>query len=93
MQIYGNEPDMSDDDPAIESPAFIPRPLKARKGRGAVSNLQGRYEALAREAVDDGWPALGQSIRPVIPAMTEATKMQRQAEQAEEDGKIRSPRL
>jgi len=58
MQIYGNEPDMSDDDPAIESPAFIPRPLKARKGRGAVSNLQGRYEALAREAVDDGWPAL-----------------------------------
>ena len=46
---------MSDDDPAIESPAFIQRPLKARKGRGAVSNLQGRYEVLAREAVDDGW--------------------------------------
>jgi DNA repair photolyase len=36
------------------------RPLlrqpQARKGRGAVSNLQGRYELQAREAFDDGWP-------------------------------------
>jgi DNA repair photolyase len=47
---------MSDDDSAIESSPFIQRPLKARKGRGAVSNLQGRYELLAREPVDDGWP-------------------------------------
>ena len=29
--------------------------LKARKGRGAVSNLQGRYELQAREHFDDGW--------------------------------------
>ncbi|QOY96728.1 PA0069 family radical SAM protein [Massilia sp. UMI-21] len=32
-----------------------PRPLAARKGRGAVSNLQGRYEVNGREAFDDGW--------------------------------------
>ncbi|WP_073214796.1 PA0069 family radical SAM protein [Massilia sp. CF038] len=32
-----------------------PRPLSAQKGRGAVSNLQGRYEVNSREAVDDGW--------------------------------------
>ncbi len=30
--------------------------LKARKGRGAVTNLQGRYEKQTREAFDDGWP-------------------------------------
>ncbi|HYD78709.1 MAG TPA: PA0069 family radical SAM protein [Paucimonas sp.] len=27
-----------------------------RKGRGAVSNLQGRYEVQSREEFDDGWP-------------------------------------
>lgn len=32
-----------------------PRPLAARKGRGAVSNLQGRYELNGREEFDDGW--------------------------------------
>ena len=32
-----------------------PRPLAARKGRGAVSNLQGRYEVNGREEYDDGW--------------------------------------
>jgi DNA repair photolyase len=32
-----------------------PRPLAARKGRGAVSNIQGRYEVDARERFDDGW--------------------------------------
>jgi DNA repair photolyase len=34
-----------------------PRPLAARKGRGAVSNIQGRYEVDARERFDDGWSA------------------------------------
>jgi DNA repair photolyase len=53
---------MSDPDPyaKAESP-FIQQPLKARKGRGAVSNLQGRYEALIREDVDDGWSSPGDS--------------------------------
>ncbi|MFL6657360.1 MAG: PA0069 family radical SAM protein [Massilia sp.] len=32
-----------------------PRPLAAQKGRGAVSNLQGRFEVNARERFDDGW--------------------------------------
>ncbi len=32
-------------------------PLAARKGRGAVSNLQGRYELQQREWFDDGWSA------------------------------------
>jgi len=33
------------------------RPPLARKGRGAVSNLQGRYEVNGRERFDDGWAA------------------------------------
>ena len=32
-----------------------PLPNKANKGRGAVSNESGRYEAYARVAIDDGW--------------------------------------
>lgn len=49
---------MSADDPYSEreeQPPFVQPPLKAQKGRGAVSNLQGRYEVLAREDIDDGW--------------------------------------
>jgi DNA repair photolyase len=45
--------DQSDDQEA-EPPLFAP-PLKAQKGRGAVSNLQGRYELRQRERFDDGW--------------------------------------
>ncbi|ACQ98827.1 radical SAM domain protein [Burkholderia pseudomallei MSHR346] len=36
----------------VEYPVMPPAP---RKGRGAVGNLQGRYESVEREAVDDGW--------------------------------------
>jgi DNA repair photolyase len=36
-------------------PVEVVRPLNAQKGRGAVSNMQGRYEINAREEVDDGW--------------------------------------
>src|SRR5450830_274018 len=36
-----------------------PQSLKAHKGRGAVSNLQGRYEAHARAGFDDGWSVGG----------------------------------
>ncbi len=35
-----------------EFPVAPPMP---RKGRGAVDNLQGRYETLLRESIDDGW--------------------------------------
>ena len=31
------------------------KPNQPRKGRGAVSNLQGRFETLRREEFDDGW--------------------------------------
>ncbi|RFU46751.1 PA0069 family radical SAM protein [Paraburkholderia sp. DHOC27] len=39
-------------DPDAEYPIAPPAP---RKGRGAVTNLQGRYEVDQREVVDDGW--------------------------------------
>jgi DNA repair photolyase len=32
-----------------------PKPLAPKKGRGAVSNMQGRYEVNGRESFDDGW--------------------------------------
>jgi DNA repair photolyase len=38
-----------------EHPLLPARPLIARKGRGAVSNLQGRYELDQRERFEDGW--------------------------------------
>ena len=38
----------------IEQPVPASAPV-ARKGRGAVSNLQGRYEVNGRERFDDGW--------------------------------------
>jgi len=40
--------------PPMSVPAEPTRP-KAAKGRGAVTNPAGRFEALAREAADDGW--------------------------------------
>ncbi|SFU53279.1 PA0069 family radical SAM protein [Nitrosospira multiformis] len=47
---------MSDSDSHMEAePPFVQLPLKAKKGRGAVSNLQGRYEQWTRETIDDGW--------------------------------------
>lgn len=35
-------------------PPFVQPTLKAKKGRGAVSNLQGRYEQWTRQTIDDG---------------------------------------
>src|SRR5450830_1448719 len=44
------------DGPEFEGQVMLPpRPLAPRKGRGAVSNLQGRFEVAARERFDDGW--------------------------------------
>jgi DNA repair photolyase len=42
---------------SAEQPMLPPRPLAAHKGRGAVSNMQGRYELNGRENFDDGWEA------------------------------------
>ncbi|MYM36124.1 PA0069 family radical SAM protein [Duganella sp. FT94W] len=46
---------MSHDENKQEQVMLPPPSLTARKGRGAVSNMQGRYELNAREAYDDGW--------------------------------------
>jgi len=47
---------MSDHDGYEEGQVMLPpQSLKATKGRGAVSNLQGRYEVHGRESFDDGW--------------------------------------
>ncbi|WP_233802693.1 PA0069 family radical SAM protein [Paraburkholderia sp. HP33-1] len=45
---------MDDPDPP-DIPEYPIAPPAPRKGRGAVTNLQGRYELDQREAVDDGW--------------------------------------
>jgi DNA repair photolyase len=42
---------------SAEQAILPPRPLAVSKGRGAVSNLQGRYEVNGREGFDDGWEA------------------------------------
>ncbi|RKP59448.1 PA0069 family radical SAM protein [Pararobbsia silviterrae] len=44
-----HDPDLPGEAPVVE------RPLVARKGRGAVGNIQGRYEVDSRAAFDDGW--------------------------------------
>ena len=47
---------MAAQDDGIEGQVMLPpKPLSARKGRGAVSNIQGRYEVNGRESFDDGW--------------------------------------
>jgi len=52
------------DDRDDEYPIAPPAP---RKGRGAVTNLQGRYELDEREAFDDGWvPASGEDDPPAL---------------------------
>ena len=48
-----------EDDPTLSPETFIHRDQVAQKGRGAVTNLRGRYESVAREEFDDGW----QSVR------------------------------
>lgn len=47
------------DENVATPPTMALKPASARKGRGAVSNLQGRHDALLRERFDDGWTAHG----------------------------------
>ncbi|MBN3724905.1 PA0069 family radical SAM protein [Burkholderia sp. Ac-20379] len=47
----------------VEYPVAPPAP---RKGRGAVGNLQGRYERDQRETVDDGWAGEADEARPAL---------------------------
>jgi DNA repair photolyase len=46
---------MPSDDELNNEVQFISAPLKGRKGCGAITNMQGRYETQAREQFDDGW--------------------------------------
>jgi DNA repair photolyase len=50
-----------------------PRPLTPHKGRGAVSNLQGRYEVHGRERFDDGWTVPGLKLEEAAPPKTIVT--------------------
>ncbi|PWK36600.1 PA0069 family radical SAM protein [Cupriavidus plantarum] len=45
---------------APSAPSAPSAPLSAKKGRGAVTNLQGRFERDARERFDDGWAEAAQ---------------------------------
>ena len=58
-------------------------PPTARKGRGAVTNLQGRYEVDQREAFDDGWQQAGEGER----------AQGDQADQADQADQTSEPRL
>jgi len=51
-------PPPTDDDPTLTPEGFVHRQQVAQKGRGAVTNLRGRYESVNREEFDDGWKAL-----------------------------------
>jgi len=54
------------DTPDAEFPVAPPTP---RKGRGAVSNIAGRYERDVRETVDDGWSPLSEGEPACPPAL------------------------
>jgi DNA repair photolyase len=43
------------------------------KGRGAPSNLEGRYESVRREAVDDGWERGSDELPPIRTEITRET--------------------
>ncbi|MYN25579.1 PA0069 family radical SAM protein [Duganella levis] len=62
---------MSHDENNQEQVMLPPPSLKAKKGRGAVSNMQGRYELNAREAYDDGWEREEEEERPWKTHVTE----------------------
>ncbi|HXZ06679.1 MAG TPA: radical SAM protein, partial [Paraburkholderia sp.] len=51
---------------ADEFPIAPPAP---RKGRGAVTNLQGRYEVDQRETFDDGWVLPAADEEAGVPAL------------------------
>jgi DNA repair photolyase len=62
---------MSYDENNHEQVMLPPPSLKGQKGRGAVSNMQGRYELNAREAYDDGWEREEEEVKPWKTHVTE----------------------
>ena len=66
------EPDEPDRAPDVGDDPNLGR---ARKGRGAVSNRSGRFEAEARAAFDDGWGSLDEPVPPLATQVaTEKTR-------------------
>ncbi|WJF91017.1 PA0069 family radical SAM protein [Paraburkholderia bonniea] len=63
-------------DSRAEFPLASPVP---RKGRGAVTNLQGRYEVDQRSAVDDGWAPLAEPGEADEPAVLRTEVFEEQA--------------
>jgi DNA repair photolyase len=62
-----NDPDR---EPHDDADAWQPiAPPVPRKGRGAVTNLQGRYEVDQRETFDDGWQQPGAEEEGEAPAL------------------------
>ncbi|HEY1611753.1 MAG TPA: PA0069 family radical SAM protein [Paraburkholderia sp.] len=61
-----NDPDHDSDACDTWHPVAPPAP---RKGRGAVTNLQGRYEVDQREAFDDGWQQSSEDDAEPVPAL------------------------
>ncbi|MCC8403808.1 PA0069 family radical SAM protein [Paraburkholderia sp. MMS20-SJTN17] len=55
-----------DDPDTPDIPEYPIAPPAPRKGRGAVTNLQGRYELNQRDAVDDGWQTAEEDCEPKI---------------------------
>ena len=53
---------MSDAPPRKPLPELAPLVRTKRKGRGAASNTDGRFEPYRHEAADDGWGVLDESI-------------------------------
>jgi len=56
------------------SPSFTPLPSLARKGRGAVTNPDIRFESRATEAWDDGWGTLEAHFADLPPLPTTLTR-------------------
>jgi len=53
---FPDAPDTAQEaDGSLAPEPYLHRPQTALKGRGAVTNLRGRYDAVAREAFDDDW--------------------------------------
>ena len=59
-----------EDGPIDNSPIDKGVPDRPRKGRGAVSNRSGRFEALANETVDDGWGTVDEELPPLRTTLT-----------------------
>ena len=52
----------------VRNPDLSAREL--RKGRGAATNREGRFERFTKEAIDDGWGAIDEELPPIATTLT-----------------------